>query len=186
MATNFIGGSVLRLEDPPLIRGRGRFAADINFPHQLHMRVVRSTRAHGKILSIDTGLALAHPGVMAVWTSADVRNVPPINLREGRIEQFEPYNQPILAKDYVRYVGEPVAVVFAQDAYLAEDAADLVAVEIEVLRAILSADYPPGEFSPGRSTEVSIISKSFGDVEAAFRNAHSIIDLQLKIGPTPA
>src|SRR5262249_35548761 len=73
MATNFIGGSVLRLEDPTLIRGRGRFAADINFPHQLHIRVVRSTRAHGKNLSIDTSLALAHPGVMAVWTSADVR-----------------------------------------------------------------------------------------------------------------
>jgi len=182
MATNFIGGSVLQLEDPTLIRGRGRFAADINFPHQLHMRVVRSTRAHGKILSIDTSLALAHPGVMAVWTSADVRNVPPINLREGRIEQFEPYYQPILAKDYVRYVGEPVAVVFAQDPYLAEDAADLVAVEIEDLPATLSADHPPGEFSPGRSTEVTIIDKSFGDVEAAFRNAHSIIDLQLKIG----
>src|SRR5262249_19144888 len=81
---NFIGSSVLRLAAPPLITGRGRFAADINFPHQLHMRVVRSTRAHGKILSIDIGLALAHPGVMAVWTSADVRNVPPINLREGR------------------------------------------------------------------------------------------------------
>src|SRR5215831_18474290 len=181
MATNFIGSSVLRLEDPTLIRGRGRFAADINFPHQLHMRVVRSTRAHGKILSIDTSLALAHPGVIAVWTSADVSDVPPINLREGRIEQFEPYYQPILARDYVRYVGEPVAVVFAQDPYVAEDAVDLVSVEIEDLPVILSPDHSPGEFSPGRSTEVATIDRSFGDVEAAFISAHSTLDLELKI-----
>jgi aerobic carbon-monoxide dehydrogenase large subunit len=56
--------------------------------------------------------------VIAVWTFADISDVPPINLREGRIEQFEPYYQPILARDYVRYVGEPVAVVFAQDLML--------------------------------------------------------------------
>jgi aerobic carbon-monoxide dehydrogenase large subunit len=182
MRTHFIGSSVLRLEDAPLVTGHGRFAADINFPHQLHMRVIRSSRAYGRILSIDTRAALTAPGVMAVWTSADVLNVPPINLREGRIEQFEPYYQPILARDYVRYVGEPVAVVFAENPYLAEDAADLVAVEIEDLPAILSSDRSPGEFCPGRSTEVAIITKSFGEVEGAFENAHSIIDLELRIG----
>lgn len=182
MRSNFIGRSVSRLEDRPLITGRGRFVADINFPHQLHMRVVRSTHAHAKILSIDTRPALALPGVMAVWTSADVVNVPPINLREGKIEQFEPYFQPILARGYVRYVGEPVAAVFTQNPYLAEDAADLVAVEMEALPAILSSDHTPGEFSPDRTTEVAIISKSFGDVEGAFRSAHCIIDLELKIG----
>src|SRR5262249_58809048 len=135
--------------------GRGRFAADISFRHQRHMRVVGSTRAHGKILSINVRVALAHPGVIAVWTSANVSNVPPINLREGRIEQFEPYYQPILATDYVRYVGEPVAVVFAQDPSVAEDAVDLVSVEIEYLPAILSPDHSPREFSPARSTEVA-------------------------------
>jgi carbon-monoxide dehydrogenase large subunit len=182
MRRNIIGSSVLRLEDPPLITGRGRFAGDINFPHQLHMRIVRSTHAHGKILAIDAWRALAHREVKAVWTSVDVENVPPINLREGRIEQFEPYFQPILARDYVRYVGEPVAAVFAQDPYVAEDAADLVAVEIEDLPAILSPEDIPGEFSPGRSTEVTVINKSYGDLEAAFRDACCVIDLELKIG----
>ncbi len=179
---NFVGRSVLRLEDQPLVTGRGRFAADISFPHQLHMRAVRSAHAHGKILSIDVGRALTHPGVIAVWTSADVLDVPPINLRDGRIEQYDPYCQPILARDYVRYVGEPVAVVFAEHPYIAEDAADLVVVEVEVLPAILSPDDVPGEFGPGRSTEVTVIDKGFGDVEAGFRNAHAVIDLELKIG----
>src|ERR1700720_955710 len=121
MRSNFVGSPVLRLEDLPLLKGRGRFAADINFPNQLHMRVVRSMRAHGKILSVDISDALNHRGVIAVWTSAEVLDVPPIGLREGRIERYDPYLQPILARDHVRYVGEPVAVVFAEDPYVAED-----------------------------------------------------------------
>jgi len=164
------------------VLGRGRFAADINFPHQLHMRVVRSTQAHGRIISIELDGALTLPAVIAAWTSADVLNVPPIKLREGRIEQYEPYYQPILARDYVRYVGEPVAVVFAEDPYLAEDAAELVRVRIEELPPILSADQAPGEFKPDHSTEVAIINKAFGDVEAGLGKAHCVIDLECKIG----
>jgi len=182
MQERFVGRSVLRLEDRPLVTGQGRFAADIDFPHQLHMRVVRSAHAHGRIVSIDVRRAAAHPGVVAVWTAADVMDVAAIGLRDGRIEQYEPYCQPVLARDYVRYVGEAVAAVFAENPYVAEDAADLVGIEIEELPAILAPDHPPGEFSPGRSTEVTVIDKGFGDVEAAFRNAHAVIDLELKIG----
>ena len=182
MPTNFIGRSVPRLEDHPLVTGQGRFAGDINFPRQLHMRVVRSTRAHGRIRAINVGNAAAHPGVIAIWTSADVLDVPPIDFREGRIEQYEPYRQPILACDYVRYVGEPVAAVFAETLFAAEDAAELVAVEIEELPVVLSPDQAPGEFKPGLSTEVTVIDKGFGDVAAGFRNAHTVIDLDLRIG----
>src|SRR6266508_364090 len=82
---NGIGQSIERLEDQPLVRGRGCFAADISFPHQLHMRVVRSNHAHGRIVSIDTSAARAMPGVVAVWTAADIADVPPIDFREGRI-----------------------------------------------------------------------------------------------------
>src|SRR6478609_397799 len=106
MQRPFVGQSVPRLEDMPLVTGRGRFAADISFFHQLHMHVVRSTYAHGKISAINVEAALAHPGVTAVWTSNDIADIPPIDFREGRIEQFEPYRQPILATSYVRYVGE--------------------------------------------------------------------------------
>ena len=72
MTAKFVGRSVPRLEDRPLLLGQGRFAADISFPGQWCMRVVRSPVAHGKLLSIDAGAALKLPGVHAVWTAKDV------------------------------------------------------------------------------------------------------------------
>ena len=178
----FVGRSLPRLEDRPLVTGRGRFADDISFAHQLHMRVVRSAHAHGRIVSIDVREALAAEGVMAVWTGADVADIPPIDFRLTRIEGLEPYRQPILATELVRYVGEPVAVVFAADPYSAEDAADLVKVEIEVLPELLAADAPEGEFDAGHSTEAATVRKGYGDVTAAFAGAHATVTLELKIG----
>jgi carbon-monoxide dehydrogenase large subunit/6-hydroxypseudooxynicotine dehydrogenase subunit gamma len=180
--TKWIGQSVERLEDPPLVTGRGRFAGDINFPRQLHMRIVRSNHAHGKIMSIDAEAARALPGVVAVWTATDILDVPPIDFREGPIEKLAPYRQPVLAIDKVRYVGEPVAAVFAEDAYVAEDAADLVAMEIEELLPLLSAKAAPGEFSTGRHTEADILRQGYGDVDAAFRQAHTVVELELTCG----
>ena len=178
----WIGRSVLRLEDPPLVAGAGRFAGDISFPHQLHMRVVRSSHAHGNIVSIDTAAARAMPGVVAVWTSADIVDLPPIDFREGCIPALEPYRQPVLAREKVRYVGEPVAAVFAHDPYAAEDAADLVTMEIEELPVLLAADAEPGEFVPGRNTEVAVFRQGYGDVDAALRAAPVIVELELATG----
>src|SRR6266481_1125391 len=107
LRTACIGKSVTRLEDAPLVRGEGCFAADVSFPHQLYMRVVRSQVAHGSIVAIDTSGAAALPGVVAVWTSADVAEVPPIPYRPTKLTGLDPYCQPILARDRVRYVGEP-------------------------------------------------------------------------------
>jgi aerobic carbon-monoxide dehydrogenase large subunit len=178
----FVGRSVPRLEDRPLVTGRGRFAADIAFPHQLHMRVVRSAHAHGRINAIDRAAALAMPGVVAVWTAEDIVDLPPIDFRLTRVEGLEAYRQPVLARGRVRYVGEPVAAVFADDPYLAEDAADRVAVEIEDLPVLIAADAAPGEFEPGRTTEPALIGKGYGDVDAAFRAAPAIVDLDLAVG----
>ena len=178
----WIGRSVLRLEDPPLVTGAGRFAGDISFPHQLHRRVVRSSHAHGNIVSVDTAAARATPGVVAVWTSADIVDLPPIDFREGRIPALEPYRQPVLAREKVRYVGEPVAAVFAHDPYAAEDAADLVTMEIEELPVLLAADAEPGEFVPGRNTEVAVFRQGYGDVDAALRAAPVIVELELATG----
>ncbi|HEX9465572.1 MAG TPA: xanthine dehydrogenase family protein molybdopterin-binding subunit [Alphaproteobacteria bacterium] len=178
----YIGQPLQRLEDPPLITGRGRYAADVSFPRQLHMRIVRSPIAHGRLKSIDTAAAKSAPGVHAVWTAADIPEVPPIGFREGRIERLEPYRQPVLATDRVRYVGEPIAAVFADDPYLAEDAADLVTADIEELPPLLSADEPPREFEPGRSTEADIVRQGYGDVDAAFKLAHAVVELDLRIG----
>ena len=172
----------MRLEDRPLLTGRGRFAADISFPQQLHMRIVRSNFAHGKLRAIDADAALALPGVQAVWTAADVADIPPIDFRLSRIEGLEPYRQRLFADGFVRYVGEPVAAVFADDPYLAEDAAELVALDIEELPAILQADEAPGEFEPGRSTEPAIVRKGYGEVDAAFRGAHAVVEATLSIG----
>jgi aerobic carbon-monoxide dehydrogenase large subunit len=181
-ATKWIGMPVERLEDPPLVTGQGRFAGDINFPRQLHMRVVRSNHAHGKIVSVDTKAARALPGVVAVWTSADIPEIPPIDFREGPIEKLAPYRQPVLATGKVRYVGDPVAAVFAEDAYLAEDAADLVVMEIEELPPLMSAKLEPGDFTPGRNTEADVLHQGYGDIDAAFKKAHTIVELELSVG----
>lgn len=177
-----IGQSLLRKEDGPLLRGQGLFAADVNFPNQLHMRVVRSTYAHGNIVSVDLAPALAIPGVVAAWSFADVADVPPIDFRLTKLAELAAYRQTILARDRVRYVGDPVAVVFAEDPYLAEDAAEHVVVEIEELPVILEAFGPTGEFRDGLPTEPAVIRKGYGDVEAAFAKAHAIVSLSLSIG----
>jgi carbon-monoxide dehydrogenase large subunit/6-hydroxypseudooxynicotine dehydrogenase subunit gamma len=178
----WIGQSVERLEDPPLVIGRGEFAGDINFPHQLSMRIMRSAHAHGRIVSIDTEAARASPGVFAVWTAADVADIPPVDFREGSIPALDPYRQPILANGMVRYVGEPIAAVFADNQYVAEDAADLVTVEIDELPPVLDAEAPPSEFSPGHDSEPAIIRQGYGDVDAVFRTAPHVVELELAIG----
>lgn len=178
----FVGRSVPRLEDRPLVTGAGRFVADLSFPHQLHMRVVRSPYAHGRLLAVDSSEALAMAGVEAVWTAADVAEVPPIDFRLTHMEELLPYRQRVLASDVLRYVGEPVAIVIAKDAYLAEDAADRVGLEIEELPPILDAQAPPGEWAYGRSTESGVVAKGYGDLEAAFAAAHRIVALDLAIG----
>src|SRR5262245_37815411 len=178
-----LGHAVPRIEDLPLVTGRGRYAADINFPHQLHMRIVRSSKAHARIVSVDASAARALPGVFAVWTNADIADLSPIDFRADKnATGIREFRQPALAKTFVRYIGDPVAAVFAEDAYVAEDAAELVSVDYEELPVIVSASDPPGEFEPGRSSEAIVLRHSYGDIEAAFRDAHAIIELDLQTG----
>jgi len=178
-----LGHSVPRIEDLPLVTGRGRYAGDINFPHQLHMRMVRSTKAHGRIISVDASTALAMPGVVAVWTNDDIAELSPIDFRADKSAAgIREFRQPALARGLVRYIGDPVAAVFAEDPYVAEDAAELVTVEIEELPVVMSASDPPGEFEPGRSTEAIVLRHSYGDIEAAFCDAHAVIELDLQTG----
>jgi carbon-monoxide dehydrogenase large subunit len=178
----FVGRSVPRLEDRPLLTGQGRFAADISFPGQWHMRVVRSPVAHGKIRAIAADAARALPGVHAIWTHADVAHIPNIPFRLTGLKTLEPYQQPVLARDVVRYVGEPVAVVFAENAYLAEDAAELVELSIEHLRTTMLATEQPGFYEGELTTEPGVLQKSYGDVDAAFRASHAIVSLGLSVG----
>jgi CO/xanthine dehydrogenase Mo-binding subunit len=178
-----LGHAVPRIEDRPLVMGRGRYAGDINFPHQLHMRIVRSPKAHGRIVTVDASSALKLPGVHAVWTNAAIADLPPIDFRADKnATGIREFRQPALAKTYVRYIGDPVAAVFADDPYLAEDAAELVTMEIEELPVVMTASEPPGEFEPGRSSEAIILHHSYGDIEAAFRNAHAVVEIDVETG----
>jgi carbon-monoxide dehydrogenase large subunit/6-hydroxypseudooxynicotine dehydrogenase subunit gamma len=180
--TTWIGVSVERLEDRPLVTGHGCFAGDVSFPHQLHMRVVRSAHAHGRLVSIDLKQARALPGVVAIWTAADIADLPLIDFREGPNERLAPFRQPVLARDRTRYVGEPVAAVFAIDPYLAEDAAELVDVVIDELTAVTDASRPPSEFAAGLTTEPTICRQGYGNIAEAFKEAAAVVELDLSVG----
>src|ERR1700744_3863319 len=181
-----VGRAPKRIGARPLLLGRGQFAAAYLFDSQLVMRVVRSPIAFGRILSVDIDDARAMPGVVAVWTATDTSDIPPIDFRMTRIKGLEPYRQPVLARDYVRYVGEPVAVVFAEDAYQAEDAADQVFCDIEEEAAHLDATAPPAPFMPdtlpGVLSEPAVITKSYGELDEAFAKAKHVVELEVAVG----
>jgi CO/xanthine dehydrogenase Mo-binding subunit len=177
-----IGRSVRRLEDRPLLTGAGRFAADVAAPGMLHMRVVRSSVAFGRLTRVRVEEARAHTSAVAVWTAADVADIPPIGFRMTPVPGLESYRQSVLARDRVRYVGEPIALVFAGDPYTAEDIAELVEPEIEPLAPCLDPVAAPSEFAAGFDTEAAVVTKSYGDLGAAFASAHAVVALELIVG----
>ena len=120
--------------------------------------------------------------MVAVWVAHDIAEIQPIPLRAARPAGMDPFRQPILARDRVRYVGDPIAVIFAENAYLAEDAAELVNADIQPLPAVVNASAEPSEFLPGVNTEPTVIRKEFGPVDAGFRDAHAVVELELSIG----
>ena len=171
-----LGRSLPRLEDRVHVTGRGRFAGDVAFPDQLHMRVVRSHVAYGRLDGVDVSAALAVPGVVAVWTAKDVARLPPVGLRVGACEALEPHLAPILAHASVRYVGEPVAAVFAESAGAADDAAELVALDVDLLEPVLLG----GPLKP-QPVEALTVRKSFGHLHAAFDGADRIVKTTLSL-----
>jgi carbon-monoxide dehydrogenase large subunit/6-hydroxypseudooxynicotine dehydrogenase subunit gamma len=163
-----IGQSVRRIEDGPLLVGAGQFVADMSFPNEAHLRVVRSNIAHGTIVDIDATEARAVDGVLGVWTGQDLSNLPPIDFRQIGYEELVPHRQRVLATDTVRYVGEPVAFVVAIDPYLAEDVGEMLIVDIEPLDL--------------QETEIMVLESGYGAVEQAFATAENIVELDLRIG----
>jgi aerobic carbon-monoxide dehydrogenase large subunit len=143
------GATVRRKEDPRLVTGTSRYVDDVTLPNMAHAAFVRSQYAHGKIRGVDASEALAMPGVLAVYTQEELRAVlkdsfppPPSETGQEQEEVAEDAGIPVppvhpLACDKVRYVGEPVAVVIAESRAIAEDAAELVQVDIEALDAII-------------------------------------------------
>ncbi|HEY8045187.1 MAG TPA: xanthine dehydrogenase family protein molybdopterin-binding subunit [Streptosporangiaceae bacterium] len=181
-----IGTSLPRKEDPRLLRGLGRFGADFARPGQLWARVVRSPVAHGRLRLVDTTRAARADGVVTVVTAASLPPglAIPVRLQVAGAD-LRAYLQPVLAAGTVRYVGEPVAVVIAQDPYAAEDAAELVDTGIEEAPAVLdaAAAAAPGApaLFPGGNVAADF-SLGYGDVAGAFARADHVVEIEVEIG----
>ena len=145
MATRYFGQPIRRNEDPRLLTGQATFTDDVHLTGMLHAAFVRSDYAHARIKRIDTSTALAMPGVVAVYTAVDLGAywqpgpllVPPPPVKDL---VFNPRTQVPLAKDKIRHSGEPIAVVVAETRYQAEDAAEQVFVEVEMLPAVVDIE----------------------------------------------
>src|SRR2546423_2482568 len=130
-----------RLEDRRLLTGQGRFISDWNFPNQAYCSFLRSDRAHAEIASVDAASALQAPGGLAVLTGRDVaeagyKSIPTnLGVKDRFGEPLKKPPRPVLAQGKVRHVGEGVACVVAESAQLAQDAAELIAVEYRELPA---------------------------------------------------
>ena len=166
---SILGTRVLRTEDPGFLTTGGVYTDDVadeRLAGACHVFFVRSPIAHARIRSVDVSAAREAPGVIAVFTGADLADLPPLgppipDLADGRM------TQPLLARDVVRYVGEPVAIVVTQDRYQGEDAAELVSADYDPLPAVVdlagAADDPPSLLFPEAGTN---ITATFGDAAA--------------------
>jgi carbon-monoxide dehydrogenase large subunit len=171
-----IGQPVDRVEDLRFLTGAGKFVDDLTRDGMLHAVVLRSGVAHGRIRRLDAAAARAKPGVHAVITAAEIgEGVPVIPLRLANLPEFAPYLQPVIARDKVRYVGEPVAVVVATSQALAEDALEAIELEIERLPALpdrrAAADGAALLFEATGSNRAVRYAVAFGDADAAFAKA---------------
>ncbi len=178
----FVGQPLERVEDAALLTGRGRFVDDLPVrADTLSAAIVRSTHAHAVIRDIDTAAARARQGVVAVLTGEDIRELsnPFLVVIKQPMEQWS------LAVGRARYVGEPVALVLAEDRYQAEDAADLVTVSYQPLRPVIdpamaARDDAPLLFEQVGSNVVSTRRFSYGDPDGAFAEADKVLELTVE------
>ena len=188
--TSFVGRSMPRREDHRLLTGRGQFIADLAPPHMLHTVFVRSPVAHGRIRGVDLSRAAAAPGVACALSGADLLQLlPPVPDTQLSLpskwttlvqHKFINPQQPLLAHDKVRHVGEAVAVIVAESRYAAEDAAQLVALDLDPLPAVVD---PEAALRPGgpiihdrfQTNLIGAFTIGKGDIAAAFaRSRHKL------------
>ena len=181
----YLSARVLRNEDARLLTGRALFVDDVQLPRMLHVAFVRSEYAHGRLISVDAAVARQRPGVIAVYTADDLGeyltpgpvlvNPPPI---QGHV--FHGCTQLPLAKDKVRHVGEPVAMIVAESRYIAEDAIRDVLVEIDPLGVVVDLEKGLASNAPlihehlASNVAAHVIQKK-GDYPEARRRADLVI-----------
>jgi aerobic carbon-monoxide dehydrogenase large subunit len=172
----FVGSPIERLEDFRFLTGRGQYVDDLHSERMLHAAILRSSVAHGRIRSIDSAAARGRPGVYAVITAADIGKVPTIPLRHDPTPKIRRFEQPVIADGKVRYVGEPLAVVIAESATLAEDALEAIAADIEPLPPVADRDRARKDdvvlFETVGTNLPDTITAVRGDADAAFKTAH--------------
>jgi CO/xanthine dehydrogenase Mo-binding subunit len=185
----WIGKSMKRVEDKRFLVGKGKYIDDYAVAHMAHAATVRSPHAHAKIVRIDTTRARALPGVIGVYTGADLATV----VDPCPSFASPPVTQRAIAIDRVRHVGEVVAAVVAEDRYIAEDAADLVEVEYEVLPANVDIEASlqasgdavihPADRASNKALDESF---SFGPVDEDFARADHVVRRRLRWGRSSA
>lgn len=183
MGAKHLGARVQRLEDDSLLTGKGRFSDDIRRPNMLHAVFLRSPHGHARIRGIATSAALSMPGVVAVYTAADL----PKQAMTSRMPEVlpnpaivTPRTQYPLARDEVCYVGDAVAIVLAEDRYQAEDALPFVEVDYEILPAasdLKQAAAPGGPLAHSDLPDnvIATFTQAYGNVDAAFADAPHVV-----------
>ena len=180
MRGKFVGARVPRVEDDRFLTGSARFTADVKMAGMRHVAFVRSPYAHARVLSVDVSEATALPGVVTVMTGADLADVADL-VDPVAIDGLLKTPQPVIVRDRVRFVGEAVAAVVAEDRYIAEDAAELVVVDYEPLGAVTNAadgmdPDAPVLFDDLGTNIVYRTTRTHGDADAAFAAADRVFE----------
>jgi carbon-monoxide dehydrogenase large subunit len=174
---SLVGAKVLRKEDPSLLTGRGKFVDDLSPTNTAFAQFVMSDQAHANIISIDVSETLKMPGVLGVWTAADFISFP--NLPGGMTD----FERPVLAHDRVRWAGEPVAIVVAENRYQAADAVPTVLVEYETLDAVTTVEQATAPNAPmlfeTRNSNVLTKVPMLDDLEKHFTKSHDRASLRI-------
>jgi carbon-monoxide dehydrogenase large subunit len=180
MAEKFVGKSVKRTEDPRLIQGLAHYVDDIKLPDTLHAVFRRSIHAHARIKKMDTTAAMKLPGVVAVYTGKDIsQKIGPVPCGAAIPEMKVPDHR-VLATSKVYWVGHPVAVVIAENKYIATDAVDLIDVDYDPLPPVLDEEKAADPKSPviheqfGSNVAYKLTAGE-GDIEAALKSADKIV-----------
>ena len=192
--TTYTGQSIKRFEDHRLLTGQSSYVDDMTRPGMLHALIIRSPHGHARIRSIDPSAALALPGVAAVITAQDIEDAAQLPTRESSdADEMRPPRHPALAVDKACYAGQPVAIVLAENIYTAEDAVELVAIDYEILPAVIDPREATGEGAPviheqfGSNIVLRTLNAG-GDLDGAFAGADCVItqrfDVQ-RVAPAP-
>jgi carbon-monoxide dehydrogenase large subunit len=193
------GQAVRRTEDQRFLTGSGRYTDDITLPQQTYLHFFRSPYPHGRISTLETGEAREQPGVIAVYTAEDlsaagIRDVVGAAMPESSVSAArDALEQPPLARDKVRYVGEPVVAILAESRSAARDAAELVWMDVEEIPAVVNVDQASADGAPLVHEDVA--GNSYGvreygnrvDAEGAFASAEHTVDIEIinnRLAPT--